>query len=286
MSGNAAMSTDERELLAELRRPSSTTASGARSSTSPTSRPAARIASSALSVGGLVKHAAQVQVGWRLMIEAAPGEPVWPGTLEEQQANYERDNTWLEGDTVPAVLAAFDDEAERVLAAIRAADLDTPVPVPQDVPWFPKDVSHWSVRWVVLHLIEELARHAGHADLLREADRRRHHVRADGAARGLGRHRVGVRPAQRPGGLLHRAVLHARRGPGAGGDLHLHPAPAVHAPPRRLQLGPPGAARVVALGDRLAALPAPPPGRTGPGDRPHGILTEHEHHRPGVRTSR
>jgi uncharacterized damage-inducible protein DinB len=128
-----------------------------------------RIASSALSVGGLVKHAAQVQVGWRLMMEAAPEPPVWPGTLEEQQANYERENTWVEGDTVDAVLAAFDAEAERVLTAIRSSDLDTPVPVPQDVPWFPKDVSHWSVRWVVLHLIEELARHAGHADLLREA---------------------------------------------------------------------------------------------------------------------
>jgi hypothetical protein len=37
------------------------------------------------------------------------------------------------------------------------------------VPWFPKGVAAWSVRWVLLHLIEETARHAGHADLLREA---------------------------------------------------------------------------------------------------------------------
>jgi len=37
------------------------------------------------------------------------------------------------------------------------------------VPWFPKDVSAWSVRWVLLHLIEETARHAGHADILRES---------------------------------------------------------------------------------------------------------------------
>jgi hypothetical protein len=27
----------------------------------------------------------------------------------------------------------------------------------------------FSLRWMVLHLIEETARHAGHADLLREA---------------------------------------------------------------------------------------------------------------------
>ncbi len=48
-------------------------------------------------------------------------------------------------------------------------DLGQPVPVPQGVPWFPKDVPFWSVRWVLLHLIEEQARHGGHADLLREA---------------------------------------------------------------------------------------------------------------------
>ena len=41
--------------------------------------------------------------------------------------------------------------------------------MPHDVPWFPKDVEHWSVRWVAMHLIEELARHAGHADIIRES---------------------------------------------------------------------------------------------------------------------
>ena len=56
-------------------------------------------------------------------------------------------------------------ETEASLAGI---DLGDPVPVP-DAPWFPKDVTHWSVRWVLLHLIEETARHAGHGDLVREA---------------------------------------------------------------------------------------------------------------------
>ena len=55
----------------------------------------------------------------------------------------------------------------RSMAAI--ADLDQPVPVPKGVPWFPDDVDAWSVRWVLLHLIEETARHAGHADIVREA---------------------------------------------------------------------------------------------------------------------
>ena len=28
---------------------------------------------------------------------------------------------------------------------------------------------HWSLRWVLLHIIEETARHAGHADIIRES---------------------------------------------------------------------------------------------------------------------
>ena len=54
--------------------------------------------------------------------------------------------------------------------AIRGGgDLDRTVPVPKGVPWFPDDVESWSVRWILLHLMEEVARHAGHADFLREA---------------------------------------------------------------------------------------------------------------------
>jgi hypothetical protein len=40
--------------------------------------------------------------------------------------------------------------------------------VPKGVPWYPQDLDAWSVRWVLLHLIEEVARHAGHADIVRE----------------------------------------------------------------------------------------------------------------------
>jgi Protein of unknown function (DUF664) len=41
--------------------------------------------------------------------------------------------------------------------------------VPRDAPWFPADVEAWSVRWVIEHLISELGRHAGHADIIRES---------------------------------------------------------------------------------------------------------------------
>lgn len=75
-----------------------------------------------------------------------------------------------QGETLADVLAFYDEVAaatDAVLAGV--TDLDQPVPVPHDVPWFPKDVTAWSVRWVLLHLIEETARHAGHADIVRES---------------------------------------------------------------------------------------------------------------------
>ena len=58
-------------------------------------------------------------------------------------------------------------ETEAVIGKI--ADLGQAVPVPPGVPWFPDDVEAWTVRWVLLHLITETARHAGHADIVREA---------------------------------------------------------------------------------------------------------------------
>ena len=68
---------------------------------------------------------------------------------------------------VLAFYATVAKETEEIVAGI--ADLDQPVPVPRDQPWFPSDVDAWSVRWVLLHLIEETARHAGHADIIRES---------------------------------------------------------------------------------------------------------------------
>jgi hypothetical protein len=32
-----------------------------------------------------------------------------------------------------------------------------------------RDGSHWDLRWVLIHMIEETARHAGHADFIRES---------------------------------------------------------------------------------------------------------------------
>ncbi len=44
-------------------------------------------------------------------------------------------------------LATQNAETLRVFAQ---ADLDTPVPMPHEVPWFPQDIDNWSVRWVAM----------------------------------------------------------------------------------------------------------------------------------------
>jgi predicted enzyme related to lactoylglutathione lyase/uncharacterized damage-inducible protein DinB len=118
---------------------------------------------SSLSIGGLVKHVTGVQRGWLAGAEAAPELPPPSGGTEEYLDGF----TFRETDSLDDLLAAYDEVCAAVLDAVRRLDLDTPVPVP-DAPWFPKDVAAWSVRWVWWHLVEELTRHAGHGDIVRE----------------------------------------------------------------------------------------------------------------------
>jgi len=125
---------------------------------------------STLSVGALVKHAAGASRGWVERVQAAPAPPAKDDRpFEERMAAYADDFVMREDETLADVLARFDHQAEETLRVLREADPGTPVPVPRDAPWFPRDVENWSVRWVALHLVEELARHAGHADIIREA---------------------------------------------------------------------------------------------------------------------
>lgn len=123
---------------------------------------------STLSIGTLLKHVTDTQATWLASVLAAPEPPVDARSQQERYAAYRDSWTWHGHDTLDAALAAYDDICARVLRAVDDVDPDTPVPVPP-APWNPRDVEAWSVRWVWFHLIEELARHAGHADLVREA---------------------------------------------------------------------------------------------------------------------
>lgn len=118
---------------------------------------------SAFSVGGLVKHVAAMERSWMdTVLQRERSEA-------EAEASYGDDMVMGPDDTLAELLADLRRAGEETEVAIAAiADLGQPVPVP-DEPWFPSDVEAWSVRFVLLHLVEELARHAGHADIIRES---------------------------------------------------------------------------------------------------------------------
>jgi uncharacterized damage-inducible protein DinB len=125
---------------------------------------------SALSIGGLIKHAAGVQRGWVLRARSAPEvPPADDRPFEERVAEYQDEYRMRDDETLDELLAKLTAQNTATLQALDELDLNTPVPVPRDAPWFPADIEHWSVRWVFHHLCSELARHAGHADIIRES---------------------------------------------------------------------------------------------------------------------
>jgi hypothetical protein len=83
----------------------------------------------------------------------------------------EADDDWewhsAKDDEVETLFERFDTavtEADRVIdAALEGEGLDTPAKRPR------RDGSIATLRWILVHLIEEYARHAGHADLIRES---------------------------------------------------------------------------------------------------------------------
>ncbi|MET8147552.1 DinB family protein [Actinoplanes sp. NPDC049668] len=117
---------------------------------------------SELTIGGLIKHCASTEENW---IDTVRREP------RELDFQAYADNFALRDDeTIEDVFANYDRIAARTEQTIaEIADLGQDVPVDHSVPWNPKDLDNWSVRWVLLHLIQETARHAGHADIIREA---------------------------------------------------------------------------------------------------------------------
>ena len=124
----------------------------------------ARLAPTAspLSVGGLLKHVISMEEGWMDLVVQR--------TRDGGQADYEENFRLGPDESVAGLLARYDEVAAETAEIVRGIDdLGQDVPVPKGVPWYPDDIDAWSVRWVLLHLIEEVARHAGHADIVREA---------------------------------------------------------------------------------------------------------------------
>ncbi|MFE2287710.1 DinB family protein [Streptomyces sp. NPDC059443] len=122
---------------------------------------ASRPSASQLSLSGLLKHAAECERNWLYMARQEPNP--YRRTMETWSDSFR-----LTGEeTIESALALWDEvaaETEALVAAVPSLDETFPLP---EAPWFPKD-GKVSVRWMLLHLVEEFARHAGHADIIRE----------------------------------------------------------------------------------------------------------------------
>jgi uncharacterized damage-inducible protein DinB len=119
-------------------------------------RKARPVSTSLLSLHGLVRHMAEVERSWfrRALLDDPDAPDIWPGPAPEDAELAPLDDADWEAD-----LKAWQDECD---ASRRSAA--------------PRDLEHTgtrqgepcSLRWIYNHMIEEYARHNGHADLIRE----------------------------------------------------------------------------------------------------------------------
>jgi uncharacterized damage-inducible protein DinB len=110
---------------------------------------------STLSLLGLVRHLAEVERGWFRVRFAGESLAYYWITDDNQDAEFDDVDT---ADPQEA-FDAFDREVKGARAAAAGRSLDDT---------FLHRGTTFTLRWVYLHMIEEYARHNGHADLLRE----------------------------------------------------------------------------------------------------------------------
>jgi uncharacterized damage-inducible protein DinB len=115
-----------------------------------------RLVPSATTLLGIVKHLAYVERIWFQLRFA--GEAVtfpWKKEEDDQDPEFRIEPA----DTIASVTALYRQEIARSREIVDRASLDDlskSTPQPR------------SLRWIMIHMIEETARHAGHADILRE----------------------------------------------------------------------------------------------------------------------
>jgi uncharacterized damage-inducible protein DinB len=125
----------------------------------------AAVPTSSLTLGALLHHLALVEDSWfRVRFLGEEHVPPWDAV------DWDADPDWEFG----AAASVDPDElregyraaCERSRAVVRGADgdLDRRSAVASR-----RTGEHFDLRWILVHMIEETARHAGHADLLREA---------------------------------------------------------------------------------------------------------------------
>jgi Protein of unknown function (DUF664) len=105
---------------------------------------------------GLVKHLGGVEYGWFCDTFGRPVEPM-PFDVE---ADPDSDLRVEPNETTADIIAFYERACTAADATIAETDLDA-----LGTSWSGDSVS---MRWVLVHMIEETARHAGHMDIVRE----------------------------------------------------------------------------------------------------------------------
>lgn len=126
----------------------------------------ARVGASALTLGGLLKHLALLEDHYfTLRLHGRDPGPPW------NPANWDADEDWeftsAANDSPEELYALYDGAVERARSRLDEALADGGLDRPVDLGW--RTGERPSLRRVLCDLIEEYARHTGHADLLRES---------------------------------------------------------------------------------------------------------------------
>jgi hypothetical protein len=120
---------------------------------------------SPLTIVGLVKHLALVEDDWfQKDLLGRPMPPVWDA------ADFGADRDWefhsAVDDGPESVLALYAEACDRSRAAVAELGGD---PAALSATTLRRTGEPFSLRWLLCHMIEETARHNGHADLIRES---------------------------------------------------------------------------------------------------------------------
>ena len=109
----------------------------------------------------MVRHLAAVETGWLVGFGGLPYD-LWPDVVRDRDDQFRVDPATVTQEDVDAAWTTWRSATDAAREVTRRLPLET-----QETPYGREDV--FSLRWVLLHLVEEYARHNGHADLLREA---------------------------------------------------------------------------------------------------------------------
>ena len=113
---------------------------------------------------GMLEHLGGAEWHWFQGVVAGK-QPELPGDLDEDQPPYDPKSIVFTSDASAAeVVAFYRDQCAASESVLAATPLSATPRGEHDLDRFEPP----NVRWVVLHMIEETARHAGHLDLARE----------------------------------------------------------------------------------------------------------------------